>query len=242
MKSIHSMLLLAVLFAFTVFNYSCSEEEPAPTTTNDTIVPTNPQVFFEYLALGDSYTIGESVEVNSRYPEQLADSLAARGLPYFDVTIVAQTGWTTDELEEGINQTSGLRTNYSLVSLLIGVNNQFRGRDVATYKPDFESLLNQAIAFAGGDRNKVIVISIPDYAYTPFGGGDPSISEGIDIYNAANKTIAAQYGIKYFDITPISRMGLDNTDLVAADGLHPSGLQYTKWVELMINEVEQLFR
>ena len=148
--------------------------------------------------------------------------------------IVARTGWTTDELNQGINQRTDLRETYDLVSLLIGVNNQYRGYSIDQFALDFAALLNRAILFAGGRAERVFVLSIPDYAYTPFGGGDMDISEEIDAFNAVNAQITMDRGVRYFDITPISRRGLDQPDLVAGDGLHPSGKQYGLWVQQML--------
>lgn len=204
--------------------------------------PPTPTGTLHYLALGDSYTIGESVATEARFPEQLADSLRNAGFDMADPRIIAKTGWTTDELQNGIDNAEGLRESYDLVSLLIGVNNQYRGRSVENYRPEFQALLEQAIDFAGGDKNKVFVVSIPDYAYTPFGNGSETISEGIDAYNAANKEIANALGVLYINITPISRDGLDIPDLVAEDNLHPSGEQYRRWVKLMLPEVKNLLQ
>jgi lysophospholipase L1-like esterase len=187
-----------------------------------------------YLALGDSYTIGESVSEAARFPNQLADSLAATGINIAKPRIIARTGWTTDELRNAINAsdlTAG--STFDLVTLLIGVNNQYRGRSVDTYKPEFSDMLNRAIGFAGGKKGKVVVVSIPDYAFTPFGKGNATISKGIDDYNAANEAICRQMGVAYVNITPISREGLNDPSLVATDGLHPSGKQYSQWVSLI---------
>lgn len=194
-----------------------------------------------YLALGDSYTIGESVDENQRFPIQLSDSLRAQGLDVASTRIVARTGWTTDELDAAI-RASNLTTDstFGLVSLLIGVNNQYRGRSVEPYKDEFKALLHRAIQFAGGKKERVVVLSIPDYAYTPFGRGKPEISAGIDIYNAANEAITRQMGVTYINITPISREGLAKPSLVATDGLHPSGKQYGRWVSQMMPEVKRL--
>lgn len=194
---------------------------------------------FTYLALGDSYTIGESVSEPERYPNQLADSLALFDIKLSPVDIVARTGWTTDELAAGIAGRSDLRSTYDLVTLLIGVNNQYRNRSIEVYEEEFRALLEQAISFAAGDKERVFVISIPDYAYTPFGNGSTSISEGIDAFNVMNKEVAEAYNVRYFDITPISREGLDKPSLVANDGLHPSGAQYSRWVSLMLPTVKE---
>ena len=204
--------------------------------------PTPPPVLvpITYLALGDSYTIGESVTTAERYPVQLVKALRQAGVSIQDPRIIARTGWTTDELNRGIDLTTDLPDTFGLVSLLIGVNNQYRGRPVSTYRTEFTQLLNRAIAFAGGRRDRVFVISIPDYAYTPFGGGSTTISAGIDAYNAVNEEISLQEGVRYFNITPISREGLQDLTLVAADGLHPSGKQYARWVSLMYAGVKAM--
>ena len=208
--------------------------------TNFAPDPPAPLETYTYLALGDSYTIGHAVPENERFPVQLSDSLIAAGFNVTETRIIAKTGWTTDELQTGIDNATDLRNDYDLVSLLIGVNNQYRGRSVDAYKPEFTELLQQAIGFAGGNKERVFVVSIPDYAYTPFGNGNPSISEGIDMYNVANKAIAEEMGIRYFDITPISRNGLSEKELVANDNLHPSGEQYRRWVNLMLPGVKEI--
>lgn len=198
----------------------------------------DPNVFY-YLALGDSYTIGESVDSSERFPEQLGALLVADPMDR-NVRSFAQTGWTTGDLAAAIAGRSDFRENYDLVSLLIGVNNQFRGRSLSEYSTEFRALLETAIDFAGNDPNRVFVVSIPDYAYTPFGAGDVIVSQEIDAFNAENAAITAEYGIQYFDITPISRNGLIEPELVAGDGLHPSAEQYRRWVELMIDDVRMM--
>lgn len=188
---------------------------------------------FSYLALGDSYTIGESVLTAESYPYQLAAQLAAQSIHLSPITVIAQTGWTTDELQKGIELASITHDTYDLVSLLIGVNNQYRGRSLEEYKADFKHLLNEAVRYAQGRKDRVFVLSIPDYAYTPFGKGDAHISQGIDDYNAVNRQITEEMGIMYYDITPISRNGLNDTSLVAQDELHPSGQQYRLWADMI---------
>lgn len=180
-----------------------------------------------YLALGDSYTIGESVAPADRFPHQLAREL---GMP--EPQIIAKTGWTTDELNAAIDAANP-QGPFDLVTLLIGVNNQYRGRDAEQYRGEFAALLQRAIGFAGGDAKKVIVVSIPDWGVTPFAEGRDraKIASEIDRYNAINRQEAARAGAKYVDITPISRGG--DPALVADDKLHPSGKQYTEWVRLI---------
>lgn len=225
----------AAVLLFAV-NLGCQQKDTTPDPT-----PTPPSAL-TYLALGDSYTIGQSVKEEERYPLQLADSLRAHGKDIGNVKIIAKTGWTTDELADAIEAANISDSTYDFVSLLIGVNNQFRGRPVSSYKPEFEALLDQAIAFADGNKDRVFVVSIPDYAFTPFGNGSASISAGIDAYNAANREITEQKGVLYFDITPISRKGLEDPTLVASDGLHPSGKQYKQWVELMLPGVLDMLK
>jgi lysophospholipase L1-like esterase len=191
----------------------------------------------KFLALGDSYTIGESVVATDRWPAQLMDSLSARGLEFVESKIIATTGWRTDNLKEAIRHAK-LKPEYSLVSLLIGVNNFYQGRSVESYKPEFEDLLQTAIKLAGGVRSRVFVISIPDYGYTPFGkNNQAAISKGIDEFNEANELIAKKMGVKYFNITDISRKGLVEPDLVAFDSLHPSAKMYAEWVERILSDV-----
>ena len=180
-----------------------------------------------YLALGDSYPIGESVPASERFPVQLAREL---NIP--EPQIIAKTGWTTDELNAAIDAANP-QGPFDLVTLLIGVNNQYRGRDAEQYRGEFAALLQRAIGFAGGNAQKVIVVSIPDWGVTPFAADRDraKIAMEIDRYNAINREEAARAGAKYVDITPISR-GTDAA-LIAGDGLHPSGKQYTEWVRLI---------
>lgn len=194
-----------------------------------------------FLALGDSYTIGQSVPAQMRWPVQMLDSLELRGFEADTLRIIATTGWRTDNLINAIRNKDLELENYNLVSLLIGVNNQYQNRPFSQYVTEFPALLDSAIRYAGGNSSKVFVVSIPDYAYTPFGQNqDPEeITMELDEYNAYNRSIAEAYGVTYFDITPISRMGLDIPAYVASDGLHPSGLQYTKWVELMLEYIDE---
>jgi lysophospholipase L1-like esterase len=225
------LILLPFLFA------ACAKKD----AVLEPATPASPAI--TYLALGDSYTIGQSVGESERYPVQLAAQLEQAGYDIGHVRIIAKTGWTTDELKSAIASSNlSADSTFSMVSLLIGVNNQYRGRSVEAYKPEFQALLDQAIAFAGGKKERVFVVSIPDYAFTPFGNGSTSISQGIDEYNAANKAITEAAGIRYFDITPISREGLNDPTLVASDGLHPSGKQYSQWVGNMLEGVKELLK
>jgi len=221
--------------------WSCEMETETPVMEEPPIEVSKP---IKYLALGDSYTIGQSVPVDENYPNQLYARFLADDIPIETPTIIARTGWSTGQLQQAINQAS-LTTDYDLVSLLIGVNNQFRGLSKTAYATEFEALLQRAIAFAKDDKVKVFILSIPDYAYTPFGQNNSNssrISSEIDEFNAINKTITESYGIAYFDITPISRRGNEETELVATDKLHPSGEQYRQWVEAIYSEVKALVK
>jgi lysophospholipase L1-like esterase len=187
----------------------------------------------KYLALGDSYTIGESVTEPERWPNQLVDSLAKKGIQLGKPTIIATTGWRTDDLRNAMTK-AHLKNEYELVSLLIGVNNQYQGKSSSSYAGEFEELLKWAVRLAGGKKQRVFVVSIPDYGFTPFGKPkQESISKAIDEFNEINAQITYKYGIRYFNITDISRDGLSDPSLVAADGLHPSGKMYAYWVELI---------
>lgn len=191
-----------------------------------------------FLTLGDSYTIGQSVSMNDRWPAQLASELAIRGYKVPEVKYIAQTGWRTDNLKNAIEQQQPL-SGYNLVSLLIGVNNQYQGGSTATYYTEFEDLLKTALVLTSNKPEHVFVLSIPDYAYTPYGGGSSVISNQIDEFNSINKIITESYNIKYIDITPLSRMGLLQPELVALDGLHPSGIMYGKWVQEILKSIEK---
>jgi lysophospholipase L1-like esterase len=186
------------------------------------------------LALGDSYTIGESVEADLRWPSQFVSNLRLQGVTADDPDYIATTGWTTSDLIQGIRKNLDTAIKYNLVSILIGVNNQYQGIDISVYEPELRQIIQTALGITGNDTLRVLMLSIPDYAYTPFGKGDATISNEIDKYNAINKRIAGEMGIAYVDITPLSRLGLVRTELVAGDGLHPSGQQYREWIDLII--------
>jgi len=187
------------------------------------------------LALGDSYTIGEGVEVNERWPHQFAARLAEAGVPVKEPDYIATTGWTTAELLEGIAARLDRSRVYDLVSILIGVNNQYRKLDRDLYEPELRLIINQALEAAGGDTTRLFMLSIPDYAYTPFGKGARRISKEIDGYNEIAKKVAADYGFDFHNITPVSRKGLADPGLLAADDLHPSTRQYGLWVDELWN-------
>ncbi|MCZ8071828.1 MAG: SGNH/GDSL hydrolase family protein [Cytophagales bacterium] len=192
----------------------------------------------KYLALGDSYTIGESVSEAERWPNQLRDSLNKKGYAIGKPTVIATTGWRTDNLKNAMN-IAQLKPEYDLVSLLIGVNNQYQGKSSDQYAIEFEDLLKTAIHLAKGRKESVFVVSIPDYGFTPFGKPkQEAITKAIDLFNEINARITYKYKVQYFNITEISRDGLTDPSLVAGDGLHPSGKMYAQWVELIVRDLE----
>lgn len=191
-----------------------------------------------YLALGDSYTIGEAVEQVESLPYQLVSTLNENGIAIAEPRVIAKTGWTTDELRYAIQQAQ-ITDKFNLVTLLIGVNNQYRGYSQETYRKEFAELLDIAIAFADGIYQNVYVLSIPDWGVTDFAkqsGRDlKAISEEIDVFNEINKEETLSRQVAYVDITPISRQ--DNPNLIANDGLHPSGKMYAEWVQLLVQQI-----
>lgn len=239
-----------VIIFLSIFLLSCSADEsnsetvvnpPAvipPTTT----VPTTPiSASINYLALGDSYTIGQSVCETCRFPEQLKLGLKSiYPQSNFSLKIIATTGWTTSNLISAIN-TQNPDPNYDLVTLLIGVNNQYQGKDFSLYEKEFPQLVTKSIALAKGDKKNVIVLSIPDYAYTPFGKmsmNPEKISTEINQYNTFAEHYCMTNGIIFVSITDITRQGLNNPALVASDGLHPSEAAYRMFVEKMLPQVK----
>ena len=187
-----------------------------------------------YLALGDSYTIGTSVQPGERWPAQLAETLLVEEKIRLEpLEIVARNGWRTDNLQNAL-AADPPGDDWELVSLLIGVNDQYQGFNSAGYAGRFRALLDDAIRYAGGDTTHVFVVSIPDYAYTPFGSGDADVSRELDAFNAIGRNVCEELGVPFLDIVAISRQGLDRPELVAEDNLHPSGLQYGRWVDEVI--------
>lgn len=197
------------------------------------------------LSLGDSYTIGESVCASCRFPVQLKDSIAKqlRSEDAISVQVIATTGWTTTQLKNAV-ASANLTNQFDLVTLLIGVNNQYQNKPFTLYEQEFPELLQTAIDLAKGDVKKVVVVSIPDYAYTPFGQNRPNpalISQQLDAYNAFAEQTATNRGVAFVNITDITRLGLQQPNLVASDGLHPSSLAYTKFVERILPKVTYLW-
>lgn len=208
--------LLGIAFAFIFISTSMQAQE------------------IKFLALGDSYTIGESVPEAERWPEQWAVALRAKGIQVAKPRIIAVTGWRTDQLKKAIMDAK-LKPEYGLVTLLIGVNNQYQGKSAESYAPEFEELLSTAIQLANGKKENVVVVSIPDYGYTPFGKPKQgTISPAIDRFNEVNKGLADKAGVAYVNITDLTRQGLEKPSYVAGDGLHPSGEMYGLWIDRLM--------
>lgn len=235
-----SLQILTLTLIVSVINVSCNIKSEIPNVpiydVADEPIEYIPRGF-KLISLGDSYTIGQSVCEDCRFPVQLRDSL----LTYFfeedslSLEVIAQTGWTTSNLKSAIatNQPSA---NFDLVTLLIGVNNQYQNKPFSLYQTEFVELVNTAISLVDEDSSKLIVVSIPDYAYTPFGQNyNPNyISEQLMLYNTFAQTYCDDNGLNYIYITDITQEGLNNPELVASDNLHPSTLAYTKFVERIL--------
>lgn len=226
-----------IFFVTILIVFSCGNTLEVETIQEITIPEDNPiketniKKNLKILSLGDSYTIGESVCVKCKFPEQLKDSLLKEfsSETTIDLKVIARTGWTTTNLIDAIDA-ENLTADYDLVTLLIGVNNQYQRKDFSIYESEFPKLVNTAIKAGNNDKKNIIVVSIPDYAFTPFGRGNTSISSDIDNYNNFAKNYCEANGITFVNITDITREGLTNTALVASDNLHPSTLAYTKFV------------
>ena len=201
--------------------------EPVTEPVNSTLPPG-----LRYLALGDSYTIGEKVKISERFPAQLVRRLRQRGIQIDDPLIIAQTGWTAAELSDGISAATP-SGHFDLVTLLVGVNNQYRGLSQNEYRTQLRSLIYRAIEFGGGEEKRVLLISIPDWGVTPFARNfnRALIAEQIDAFNRVNHAEASAASVRYVDITARSREAAQDENCFAADGLHPSGLQYANWVD-----------
>ncbi|MGC4039049.1 MAG: SGNH/GDSL hydrolase family protein [Chitinophagaceae bacterium] len=187
---------------------------------------------FTYLALGDSYTIGQNVPASDNYPNQIVQLLTKSNI-YGKLKIIATTGWTTNDLKNGISKDDNLLLSYDIVTLLIGVNNQYQHKPIETYKTEFKELLDKSVQFANGNPYHVVVLSIPDWGVTPFANGRDRtlISKEIDQYNSINKDISSKAGVNYLDITPWTREAASDPSLLASDQLHPSGKEYARWAE-----------
>jgi lysophospholipase L1-like esterase len=221
---------ICLLTLILLFN-SCAKQNVNPINNNLKLMQPKEVT---YLALGDSYTIGESVPLSENFPNQLAKSLNSDSVLVTAPQIVAKTGWTTDELLDAISKTS-FRNKYDIVTLLIGVNNQYRNYDINTFRSEFKRLLNMAVNYASADTQKVYVLSIPDWGVTPFAKtnnrNEEQVAKEIDTYNAICKEEAEKLNITFINITPISRLAKTDVSLLANDGLHPSGKMYQLWVK-----------
>ncbi|TLF47149.1 SGNH/GDSL hydrolase family protein [Maribacter aurantiacus] len=230
--------IIALILLF--FNCTSSESE---FLTGSEEIRSEYQKEFKYLALGDSYTVGESVASNQNFPMQLSERLESELNTSVETKIIARTGWRTDDLQNGISNTR-IDKPQDLVTLLIGVNNQYQDKPFEQYEKEFPELLGIALNFVEGNAEKVLVISIPDYAFTPFGQSRDvdKISREIDMYNEFARSIAVENKVRFVEITDITRMGLEQPQLVASDGLHPSGEAYSKFVDRILPLVEERFK
>jgi lysophospholipase L1-like esterase len=226
---------------------SCSKSTAAQIITQpiDTFAATIPAKTKTYLALGDSYTIGQSIPFNQNYPNQTVALLNSENILFKSPVIIATTGWTTQDLLNAIADKPVPSPPYDLVTLLIGVNNQYQQRSQAEYKQQFTSLLEKSIVYAGNRPSHVIVISIPDYSVSPYGqstGNANYITLQIDSFNLINKQVADSYRISYLNVTDTSRKALNDTSLFAADGLHFSGKEYAKWATMLLPIIDSIFK
>lgn len=235
-----------MLFASLLLLFSCSKKSADISTAMPNQEPINTGVNAQtYLALGDSYTIGEAVKQEESFPFQLLALLNGSGNILSQPKIIAKTGWTTSELQLAI-KSENINSTFDMVTLLIGVNNQYRGNSKTVYRKEFKELLQQAIVFAKGDKKRVFVVSIPDWGVTPFGqgvgGNQLSIAQEIDAFNAINREETNAMQVAYIDITAASRNASIDLTLVASDGLHPSGKMYAEWAAKIAPAVKANFK
>lgn len=229
-----------VVFGLLIFMMSCSSSSEA-LKPEESEIPNSPDNL-SYLALGDSYTIGESVAENMRWPVQLVKQLRDKDVEINSPKIIAKTGWTTDNLLNAMDANLG-NEKYDLVSVLIGVNNQFQNKSILDYEADLNTIFTEAIGFSKTGKEGVFVVSIPDYGATPFGASNAEeIGREIAEFNAVLKKVADQFGLPFYNITPISKMAKSDRSLVANDGLHPSGKMYSLWVDSFIDEVFEILQ
>lgn len=237
MGSMRHCILLAVIFGL----FSCEKSNQIGGVGNSDLINNKDSSLISWLALGDSYTIGESVNPADRYPSQTVEMLKAKKIKTEKLTYIATTGWTSAELDKAINDFNP--SSYSIVTILIGVNDQHRGIDTFTYVKNFTSILNRAIDVTQGNNGNVIVLSIPDYSVTPIGRimDTSKIRTEIDILNDINYRISKEYHCSYLYITDLTREALTNGDLISRDGLHPSALAYNKWAQLLSLHIAKTF-
>ncbi len=220
--------------------FSCTK---ATTEQNMVVNPNASASMYSFLSLGDSYTIGESVLASDRWSVQLAGMLRNQGLDVADPDIIARTGWTTAELQDVVSS-SGNQKKYTLVSLMIGVNNQYRGQSQDRYRTEFKSLLQTAVNFANGKADHVFVLSTPDWGSSPYASSQnkTQIGEQIDQFNAIAKEECQKANIAFIDITPATRAAAGDDSQFASDGLHYSGKQMQKWAEQAIPTVKGILK
>ena len=240
-KYLHYLVLATLIFTgcstsskLTENTAKSPEDEPNQANGNE--------AKYSYLALGDSYTIGESVEESERWPVQLTKELRERGYAMAAPKIIAKTGWTTADLIAGINREIEVQRDFDLVSILIGVNNQYQNKPITEYEEELREIFRKAINHSKKMEAGVFAVSIPDYGVTPFGAANgDKIGRDIDAFNEVFKRVAQEFNVSFYNITPISRRAADNPELIADDDLHPSGVMYRLWVEhFMLNVVEKL--
>ena len=237
--SISALCLVSFLF---ISVQSC-KKETLPTVGTTTNPALNSQK--KILSLGDSYTIGESVPEAERFPNKTISILTSSSINLkYPSQIIARTGWTTQNLLNELAVSGNLLTPpYDIVTLLIGVNDQFLRIDTAMYRVRFLQCLNKAIEYAGTKKERVFVLSIPDYSVTPYGAGNAAqITREIDWFNAINKQVTLQMGINYTDITASSRMAATDKTLISSDSLHPSGKEYLKWANMLAPKILPLLQ
>ena len=238
--------LSVVLIALLAFSECAKKENTVPgVNTKAKSVPSNTTVSdtLRYLALGDSYTIGESVTSPESFPYQLTDSLNNRAFQVQYPAEIAKPGWTSNDLITAITVSGINNLKFSFVTLLIGVNDEAQGLSLSNYKSNFQQLLSTAINFANGDASHVFVLSIPDWGVTPFAKGqDSTISPQIASFNVINRSASMSAGVNYLDITGISKQAATNLSLIAPDGLHPSGEMYQLWVQQLAPMVATQFK
>jgi lysophospholipase L1-like esterase len=249
-----TFLLFSILTGFLQMNSSCSKatvNNQTPVPPVDTVVkPVPPPVTITdtnktYLALGDSYTIGQSIPTNQNYPNQTVALLDSTGFHFAAPDIIAVTGWTTANLLAAIANKPVPTPAYDIVTLLIGVNNQFQGRSQAEYKSQFITLLQKSIAYAGNRASHVVVVSIPDYSVSPYGqqtGNAAYIAVQIDSFNLINKQVADSFNVQYVNVTDASRKALNDPTLFANDGLHFSGKEYAIWSAMLAPVIENALK
>jgi lysophospholipase L1-like esterase len=233
------------LITITNFLFACSKTNAyqMPAQSIDTVATQN-DTTKTYLALGDSYTIGQSVIEKDRYPVQTAGLLNNAGFKFKPPEIIATTGWTTVNLASGINSHHFADSVYDIVTLLIGVNDQYQGSTLSEYEQQFIKLVQQSIVLAGGKPTHVIILSIPDYSVTPFASSSNKtlIASEIDSFNVINKQISGSYHTNYINVTGESRKAANDPSLIASDGLHFSGKEYAIWAGMLTAQIENILK